>query len=344
MSTPVAIPLFLVSFAATIAAAEFCARRLDELGVRLGMPEALLGFLTALASDAPELASAVVALLKGARDVSLGVVVGSNIFNLAAMIGVSALLVGSVRIRREVALLEGLVALLVTLVSGALVLRWLSPWPAVALLALFLVPYLVLLARGPDVFRRLPFRLRFATRLAAELDEAYRPQPSPAHSAPFAPAADELHTGPIWIPATLMVPAVAVIILGATGMVETSLTLATRWHLPHVVVGVFVLATLTSLPDTYMAIRLALARRGLAVVSATFHSNTLNLVGAVMLPALIVAVAPVTGLVKFDLAWLLGITIVAVLLLSRRRGADRPGGILLVAFYLAFVAVHAGWG
>jgi Ca2+/Na+ antiporter len=63
MVTSVAIPLFLVSFAATIVAAEFCARRLDELGVRLGMPEALLGFLTALASDARELASAIIAVI-----------------------------------------------------------------------------------------------------------------------------------------------------------------------------------------------------------------------------------------------------------------------------------------
>jgi hypothetical protein len=78
-----------------------------------------------------------------------------------------------------------------------------------------------------------------------------------------------------------MVPAVAVIIAGATGMVETSLTLANRWHMSHVVVGVFVLATLTSLPDTYVVIRLAYARRGLAVVSATLHSSTLNLVGGV---------------------------------------------------------------
>ncbi|HTE83484.1 MAG TPA: hypothetical protein VK821_02015 [Dehalococcoidia bacterium] len=141
-----------------------------------------------------------------------------------------------------------------------------------------------------------------------------------------------------------MVPAVALIILGATGRVETSLTLANRWHLPHVVVGVFVLATLTSLPDAYMAIRLAYACRGLAVVSATLHSNTLNLVGAVALPALIMAVAPLTGLVKFDLVWLLGMTRVTLVLLSHPRGADRPGGIMLVALYATFVAVHAAWG
>jgi cation:H+ antiporter len=340
VATSVAIALFLVSFAATIVAAEFCARRLDELGVRLGMPEALLGFFTALASDAPELASAIIAVLKGAGDVGLGVVVGSNIFNLAAMIGVSTLLVGSVRLRREVALLEGTVAVLVTVVTGALVLRWLTVGMTVGLLALILVPYLVLLARGPDVFRRVPFRWRFVGRLAAELDEAYRPQRTPRRGAAVARNVAGA-AGRVWVPAALMVPAVAVIIAGATGMVETSLTLANRWELPHVVVGVFVLATLTSLPDAYMAIRLAYARRGLAVVSATLHSNTLNLVGAVALPALIVTVAPLTGLVKFDLAWLLGMTVVTLFLLARPRGTNRLGGILLVTLYAVFVSVHA---
>lgn len=343
MGTPIAISLFLVSFAATIAAAEFCARRLDELGVRVGMPEALLGFLTALASDSPELASAIIAVINGARDVGLGVVVGSNIFNLAAMIGVSALLVGRVRIRREVALLEGTVALLVTFVTGALVLRWLTAGIAVGLLGAILLPYLVLLARGPEVFRRVPFRWRFAGRLSAELDEAYRPRRIPGHGVGAAPR-EPGSGGRVWAPALLMVPAVAVIVGGATGMVETSLTLATRWNLPHVVVGVFVLATLTSLPDAYMAIRLARARRDLAVVSATLHSNTLNLVGAVALPALVVSIAPLTGLVRFDLVWLLGMTVVTVILLARPRGADRRGGILLVALYAVFVAVHAAWG
>jgi cation:H+ antiporter len=140
-----------------------------------------------------------------------------------------------------------------------------------------------------------------------------------------------------------MVPAVAVIIAGATGMVETSLTLANRWHMSHVVVGVFVLATLTSLPDTYVVIRLAYARRGLAVVSATLHSSTLNLVGGVALPALIVAVAPLIGLVTFDLVWLLGMTVVTLIVLRRPRGADRPGGILLIALYAVFVVIHATW-
>jgi len=97
MLTPIALLLFVTSLAATLAAAGLFARRLDRLGVRLGIPEAVLGLLTALAADGPELSSGLTAMVRGERGVGVGVLVGSNVFNIAAMVGVSALLAGRVR-------------------------------------------------------------------------------------------------------------------------------------------------------------------------------------------------------------------------------------------------------
>ena len=107
MSAALAVPLFLVSLAVTLAAARLFARRLDRLGVRFGFPEALIGLLTAVAADGPNVSSALFALLKGAHDVGVGVLVGSNAFQLAAMIGVSALLAGAVRLPRETVAARG---------------------------------------------------------------------------------------------------------------------------------------------------------------------------------------------------------------------------------------------
>src|ERR1700751_6458201 len=94
MSPALAVPLFLLSLVVTLATSRLFALRLDRLGVRFGFPEALIGLLTALAADGPELSSALFALIKGAHDVGVGVLVGSNGFNLAAMIGLSAPLEG----------------------------------------------------------------------------------------------------------------------------------------------------------------------------------------------------------------------------------------------------------
>src|SRR5437870_10020776 len=155
MPPALAAPLFVLSLAVTLAAAGVFANRLDHVGVQLGMPEALLGLLTAVAADGPEITSAIVALVSGERGVSLGVVAGSNIFNLAAMIGLAAVLAGRVHLPRAALVLEGTVAVLCTLSAAALVLRLLPPSVALVLFAVVLVPYLVLLARGPEVVRRL---------------------------------------------------------------------------------------------------------------------------------------------------------------------------------------------
>src|SRR6266568_9036396 len=102
---------FLASLVVTLAAAAFFADRLDHIGLRLGLPEALLGLLTALAADAPEISSAIVALVQHEHAVAVGVVVGSNAFNLAAMLGLSAVVTARVRGRHEALELEAFVGL-----------------------------------------------------------------------------------------------------------------------------------------------------------------------------------------------------------------------------------------
>ena len=67
-------------------------RGIDRVSALLRLSGGLIGLLTAVGADAPEISSALVALFTGARDVGMGVILGSNIFNLAALLGVSAVL------------------------------------------------------------------------------------------------------------------------------------------------------------------------------------------------------------------------------------------------------------
>jgi cation:H+ antiporter len=327
MPTALAIPLFLVSLALTLAAAAFFARALDRLGVRVGLPEALLGLLTAFAADGPEITSAVVALVKGAGGVSLGVLVGSNVFNLAAMIGLTAVLAGSVRIRREALLVEGLAAILVTLIGAAVVLDRLSPAAALALVACVLVPYLVLLGRGPQLARRLPLPKRVDRGLARALAE----REHWGHH-------ERVDERAVWRLVAVMVPAMALIVLGSTGMVESAITLSDRWSVPRALTGVLVLAPLTSIPNAFTAARLGLLGRGTALVSETLNSNTINLVAGIVVPAFFVSVVSLTTEVKLELGWLLVMTLVALACLAARRGAGRGAGTMLLALYAGFVA------
>lgn len=307
MSTGLAAVLFVVSLAATLYAAAVFAERLDHLGERLGLPEGLLGLLTAAGADAPELATAIAALATGAKSAGFGVVVGSNVFNIGAMIGVTALLCGNVRIQRDALALEGGVALGVTLVVVLLVFGVLPAWAAVTLALLFLIPYAAVALRRELGARR--------------------------------------HPEGVDIRAVLLIPpALAVIVLGSIGMVHTGLRLGRAVGMPNVLVGVLVLAVVTSLPNAYTGIRLGLARRGAALVSETMNSNTINLVGGLAIPALFVTVAGGSGLERADAVWLIAATALALAVLAPRRGMGRAGGMLLVASWIAFAAVQGIFG
>jgi len=320
MSPAVAVPLFLVSLAVTLAAARVFARRLDRLGVRFGFPEALIGLLTAVAADGPEIASALFALAKGAHDVGVGVLVGSNGFNLAAMIGLSALLAGRVRLARETLMFEGAVALLITLFAAALLLRWLSPAGATVLSAFFVVPYLAVVVAGPS------FRGRRLSRLSRALHE---------HAATERPP--DTSTDPTHHLLGLIVVDLILIVAGAAGMVESALSLAGDWHISNAVLGVLILGPLTSIPNALTAVRLGLAGRGAALVGETFNSNTINLGFGVIVPSLFVTFAAVTTLGKLQLAWLVGATLVTLGALARPGGMRRLEAAMLVILYFAFV-------
>jgi len=99
-------------------------------------------------------------------------------------------------------------------------------------------------------------------------------------------------------------------------------------------------AAITSLPNAYAAVRLALRQNGAAVVSEAFNSNTLNLVAGIGVPALVVgSVTTVRGSAT-DLAWLVGLTVVALGLGYAQRGLSRAAGLLLIAGYLLFLTIQ----
>jgi cation:H+ antiporter len=326
MPPVLAVPLFLISLAVTLAAARLFARRLDRLGVRFGFPEALIGLLTAVAADGPNVSSALFALAKGAHDVGVGVLVGSNAFQLAAMIGLSALLAGGVRLPRETLALEGLVGLLITMLAAALLLRWLSPAASAAIAALVIAPYLTLVIGGARLLDRLHARPRSpVARLARALHEHPGPERDPD------PAPDPTHHL-----IALIVLDLAMIIGGSAGMVQAALSLGGDWHIATTVLGVLILAPLTSLPNAATAIRLGLAGRGAALVGETFNSNSINLGVGVIGPSLFVTFAALTSVDKLQLAWLLAMTVSTLVLLVRPGGMRRAGAAVLVALYFAF--------
>jgi len=217
------------------------------------------------------------------------------------------------------ALLVGaLVGVVAAAITAGGILEVVSAGVGAAAFLLVAIPYVILLSRG---------RLHTSVAEARARDRTIAAIPDPPPQAG-------------WKVSLLIAAAVVFIVLGAEGMVRASLSLADDWHISDAIVGILVLAVLTSLPNAFTAIRLGTSDRGTALVSETLNSNTINLAGGVMLPALIIGLGSATALVKFDLAWFIGMTLVALFLLSRPRPGRPFHGMVLIALYVGFVAVH----
>jgi cation:H+ antiporter len=329
MPAAAAIPLFLASLAVTLGAARLFARRLDRLGTRFGFPEALIGLLTALAADGPNISSALYALIRGEHGVGVGLLVGSNAFQLAAMIGLSALLAGAVIMPREALFVEGVVGLLVTLLAAAALLGWLTAAVALALGACVGVVYLTIVIGGSELLVRRRHEHRGGGRLERFLDQRRSPE------RPDARRSDPAHHL-----LALIIVDVAVIIAGSIGMVEAALSLGGQWGISSAVLGVLILAPITSLPNAITGVRLGLAGRGAALVGETFNSNTLNLGVGVLVPGLFTPLGVLTATGKLQLAWLIAMTLVCIALLATDRGMRRASGTVLILLYVGFVVLQ----
>jgi cation:H+ antiporter len=323
MSIPVAMLLFAGAFVLTVASSIVLARELDRIGERLGFSEALLGIVTALGADAPEIASAVAAIVAGHKDTGVGVVVGSNVFNIAGLLGVSALLAGPVRIHRHGLALTGGVAVVVALLGGLVAIDVLPGVAGFVLALLTLAPYVVLSALHSRTRARLPGFLRAA--VTEEQQDARR---------------DEFARPASGVDALAVVPALAAVVGGAYGMVAAAQSLADRWDVSDVVVGALVLAALTSIPNLIAAVRLALHGRGAACVSESLNSNNANILVGLCVPALILGLGSASGVEMFAAWWMVGMTVVAVAL-AFGGGLTRREGAAIVALYVAFAVVVA---
>jgi cation:H+ antiporter len=310
----------------TLAASELLARGLTRLGTKMGFSEGLIGLLAALGADSPELSSAVIAILAGAGDVGVGVVVGSNLFNLAALLGLAGIVAGGVRVRRGPLILDASVGIAVMLAAAAMVAGLASP----ALVAVIVLPltaaYATALALPRSVLARFTALMGAVPETVIEVAyEASHDRPMAAHAS--------------WVPVLLLPAALAGVVGGSFAMVHAALAAGPWLHISRAVLGTIVLAALTSLPNLWVALHFARRDRGTALYSAAMNSNTINLLGGLIAPALIVGVGMAQGSLPY-FGWLLDLTLLAVLAPLARQRLSRVTGSAIIAVYLVFVGLR----
>ncbi|HXA55386.1 MAG TPA: hypothetical protein VNV37_10995 [Solirubrobacteraceae bacterium] len=333
MSDPLLGAIFVAGVIVSLGASWVLVTTLERVGARLGLSEALLGMLAALAADAPEVTAAVTALARHDTHIGAGVVIGSNVFNLAALLGLAAVVAGRIVLHRRVIELGGAVALWVAVVCLLVVVGVLSPAAGLLVALAVFAPYLLLLGANVERLARLRLPGTWAGWLAAavleeeqELEVAIHPSRGGARDGALAALA-------------------ALAVVGASIAMERSAsTLGARHAIPGIVVGGVILAAVTSLPNAVAAVYLAARGRGAATLSTALNSNALNVIAGLLIPGAIVGLGAPSGPTTFVAIGYLGLTMAALAIAYLDRGLRRLPGALIVAAYLAFVLVLVGSG
>ena len=312
METLVAVGLVLLGLALLAGGGEALVRGATTLAEIAGVTPAVIGLtVVAIGTSLPELVVSVLAAIRGQPDIAVANVVGSNIFNVALILGVTALLLPlpvhgtAVRLEWPVMFAASVGCLLFSL--DGVVGR--------AEGALFLVALVAFMWWSVRIARR--HMTVDETRQATEEAEA-RDLPSKGR-------------GPLT--GALLVLGLAGLVAGGHFLVEGAVTLARLVGMTERVIGLTVVAAGTSAPELATSVMAALRGRTDVAVANIIGSNIFNILGILGTTAVVVSVPVAPALVRSDMVWMIGTAVLLLpLMYSSAKITRWEGGLLLGAF------------
>lgn len=306
--------------------------RLERLAGQLRLSEAGLGLIVALAADSPEITSAITASTHGQTSIGAGVVLGSNVFNLAALLGLGAIVAGKITLHRSVVVLDGVTAVGVAVVSVVAVSTGLGAPLGLFLVLIVVVPYVVVSTSSLKtlLWLRIPrHAITWLRQAVAEEESELAEAIHPTQRGRF-----DVIVG---------VASLVIVVVASAVMERSAETLGKHFNLSSLVVGGIILAAVTSLPNAVGAVYLASRGRSTAVLSEAMNSNMLNVLVGLLLPGIFVGLGRSTGSGTLVAVWYGCLTIVTLTMAFTGRGLSRRQGPVIVLGYIAFVVVATTW-
>ena len=303
--------LFLAGLALLTVGAEALVRGAARIAALFGMPPLVIGLtIVALGTSSPELAVSVKAALANQPSVAIGNAVGSNIFNVLFILGLSAMIVpleiSGQLVKLDVPIMAAVsVACLLVSVDGRI-----SPNDGLLLVTGLLV-YIGTLTWIATCRR---------TELALKPDDSISP------------------TG--WVLSlTLTLGGLATLVLGSHLLVDSAITLARIFGLSELVIGLTIVAAGTSLPEIATSVVAALRGQRDLAVGNVVGSNIFNILGVVGMagtisPAGIYVPRPV---VVFDLPVMIVASLACIPIFMTGRTVSRMEGAFLLGCYAAYI-------
>ena len=314
------ILIFLGGLILLVIGANVLVRGASKLALSFGISPLVVGLtIVAFGTSAPEVAVSVGAVLDGKTDIAIGNVVGSNIFNVLFILGISALIAPLVvniqLIRQEVPIMIGASLLLLALgLDGRL-----SFFDGGVLFVL-LVSYTVFLV----------VQSRRETQAA---QDEYAHEIKPAEPGAWD---DRLPAQLLLIGAGL-----AALVFGSEYLVQASVNFAKAMGVSDLIIGLTIVAAGTSMPEVATSITAAVKGERDIAVGNVVGSNTFNILGCLGLSGLVsgdlgLAMAP--SLLAFDVWVMLAVALACLsVFITGRKIARWEGGVFL-GYYVAYVA------
>lgn len=281
---------------------------------KMGVSPLLVGLtIVAFGTSMPELAVSVTAALRGANEIAVGNVVGSNMFNLLVVAGLSAvicpLVMDKMLLRRDWPLsIFAAVLLLVAIAPDHVIARWEG--------AVLLVIFAVILSR--QIKAALNDRAQLAAAEAEAAEEAAEMTKSPVM---------------IWVNIVL---GLACIVLGGQLAVNGATGIARMFGLSETLIGLTIVAIGTSLPELVTSIVAARKGQNEIAMGNVIGSNLFNILLILGVSAVITPI-PVQATSIIDCLFL--ITISVVFYLPARKGKlGRLPGAVMAAMYVVYTA------
>jgi cation:H+ antiporter len=308
---------FIVGLVALVAGAELLVRGASKLALSFGISPLVVGLtVVAFGTSSPELAVSVQSAWSGQVDIALGNVVGSNIFNVLFILGVSALivplLVAQQLIRQEVPIMIGASLLLFALAWDGGLSRWDG-----ALLFGLLIVYTV-------------FVIRQSRRESRSVEAEY---------------AQEFGDGKGWdshLPVQLLLIAggLGLLVSGADWLVDAAVVCAKQLGISELVIGLTIVAAGTSMPEVATSIIAAIRGERDIAVGNVVGSNTFNILGVLGVSSLVapasLSVAP--AMLSFDLPVMIAVALACLPIFFSGNLIARWEGAIFLAYYVAYTA------
>ncbi len=282
-----------------------------------GISPLVLGLtIVAFGTSAPELAVSVRSAWGGQVDIAMGNVVGSNIFNVLFILGVSALIaplvVAPQLIRQEAPVMLGASFLLFALALDGGISRLDG-----ALLFGLMVIYTV-------------FLIRQSRKETQRTKDEY--------AAEFAPSASSTWDRHWSVQILLILAGLGLLVLGAHWLVDAAVSFARALGLSEMVIGLTIVAAGTSLPEVATSVIATLRGERDIAVGNVIGSNTFNILGVLGVSGLVapsaLPVAP--AMLSFDLLVTIAVALACLPIFFTGHSIERWEGGLFLFYYVAY--------